>query len=106
VRNSDGSSFSVADFYHFPDHYSAPSTKSETLEGSSASLKPDDRLLSMDLRSRYHHFRLHPDMRRYFTVTVVIADGRVLYFQYLVLPFGWIRSGYWFTGLFQRFGRR
>jgi hypothetical protein len=70
----------------------------------SASLLPGDHLLPMDLRSAYHHFRLHPDMRKYFTVRVVMADGVERYFQYLVLPFGWSRSGYWFCRLVQRFG--
>jgi hypothetical protein len=101
ARNSDGSARSVADVSHFSDQYEGIATKSETLEGFSASLMPDDRLLSMDLRSGYHHFRLHPDMQKCFTVLVEMAGGTERYFQYLVLPFGRSRSGYWFTRLVQ-----
>jgi hypothetical protein len=32
-----------------------------------------------------------------------MADGTERYFQYLVLPFEWSRSGYWFWRLVQRF---
>jgi hypothetical protein len=64
---------------------------------------PGDRMLSMDLRSGYNHFRLHPDMRKYFPVRIVMADGTERYFQYLVLPCGWSRSGYWFSRIVQRF---
>jgi hypothetical protein len=64
ARNSDGSARSVADLSQFSDQHEAIATKSETLERFSASLMPDDRLLSMDLRSGYHHFRLHSDMRK------------------------------------------
>jgi Reverse transcriptase (RNA-dependent DNA polymerase) len=103
ARNSDGSARAVADLSHFSDHYDSIMTKAETLEGFSASLLPGDHLLSMDLRSGYHHFRFHPDMRKYFTVRVVMADGVERYFQYLVLPFGWSRSGFWFCRLVQRF---
>jgi hypothetical protein len=62
--------------------------------GFSASLMPNCRLLSMDLRCGYHLFLLHADMRKRFTVRVVMADGTECYFQYLVLPFGWRRSCY------------
>jgi hypothetical protein len=62
-----------------------------------------DHLLSMELRSGYHHFCLHPDMRKYFTVRVVLTDGVERYFQYLVLPCGWSRSCYWFCCLVQSF---
>jgi hypothetical protein len=64
ARNSDGSALAVADLSHFSDHYDSMVTKVETLECFSASLLPKDYLQSMDLRSGYHHFRLHPDMRK------------------------------------------
>jgi hypothetical protein len=88
---------------HFSDHYDSMVTKAKTLEDFSARLLPNDHLLSMDLRSGYHHFRFHPDIRKYFTVRVVMADDVERFFQYLVLPFGWSRSGYWFCRLVQRF---
>jgi hypothetical protein len=31
-----------------------------------------------------------------------MVDGTERYFQHLVLPFGWSRSGYWFSRLVQR----
>jgi hypothetical protein len=50
---------------HFSDHYDSMVTKAKTLEDFSARLLPNDHLLSMDLRSGYHHFRLYPDIRKY-----------------------------------------
>jgi hypothetical protein len=96
VQNKDGAMRGVADLSHLSDHYDSLATKAETLMGFSTSLMPGDRMHSMDMRSGYNHFRLHPDMRKYFTVRIVIADGTERYFQYLVLPFGWSRSDYWF----------
>jgi hypothetical protein len=101
--NADSKPLSVADLSHLSDHYDRIVTKSETLEGFSASLLPDDNLLSMDLRSGFNHFRVHKDMRKYFTVRVKLRHRRHRVFQYLVLPFGWSRSGYWFSRLVQRF---
>jgi Reverse transcriptase (RNA-dependent DNA polymerase) len=101
--NADSKPRSVADLSHLSDHYDPIVTKSETLEGFSASLLPDDHFLSMDLRSGFNHFRLHPDMRMLFTVRVKMQGGRHRYFQYLVLPFGWSRSGYWFSRFVLRF---
>jgi hypothetical protein len=75
VQNTDRTMRGVADLSHLSDHYDSIVTKAETLEGFSASLMPGDRMLSMDLRSRYNYFRLHPDMRKYFTVGIVTADG-------------------------------
>jgi hypothetical protein len=109
ARNSDASVRAVADLSHFSDHYNSMVARAETLEGFSASLLPNDHLLSMDSRSAYHHFRLHhfrlhPGVRKYFTVRVVVmADSIERFFQSLVLPFGWSRSGYWFCRLVQRF---
>jgi hypothetical protein len=60
-------------------------------------------MISMDLKSDYHHLRLHPDMRQYFSVSVMTVDGMVRYFQYIALPFGWSRSGYWFIQIVTRF---
>jgi Reverse transcriptase (RNA-dependent DNA polymerase) len=103
VQNKDGTMRGVADLSHLSDRYGSIATKAEALEGFSASLMPGDRMLSMDLRSGYNHFRLHSDMRKYFTVRIVMADDTERYFQYLMLPFGWSRSGYWFSRLVQRF---
>ena len=93
----------VADLSHLSEHYDKIHTTNTTLEGFSASLLPGDHLISMDLSSGYNHFRLHPDMRKYFTVSVQFANGEVRYFQYIALPFGWSRSGYWFCRLVERF---
>ena len=103
ARDSDNKARAVADLSHLSDHYRPMPTKNETLEGFSANLLPKDYLITMDLRSGYNHFRLHKDMRKFFVVSVLLADGSVRYFRYLVLPFGWTRSGYWFCRLVGRF---
>jgi hypothetical protein len=66
-------------------------------------LLPGDRMLTMDLKAGYNHLRLNNDMRRYFVVSVALSDGSVRYFRYIVLPFGWSRSGYWFCRLVNRY---
>jgi hypothetical protein len=50
------------------------------LRVSHNSLLPND-LLPMDLRNGFHHFRLHPAMRKCFTVRVVMVDGTERYFS-------------------------
>jgi hypothetical protein len=103
ARDADGAGQSVGDFSHLSDRYSAVLTKSEKLEGFSVSMRRHDTMLSMDLRFGYNHFRLQPTMRDYFFVSVKLMDGTMRYFRYLVLPFGWSRSGYWFSRLVSRF---
>jgi hypothetical protein len=88
ARDTEGAGRSIEDFSHLSDHYSALLTKSETLEGFSVSIRMHDSMLSMDLRSGYNHFRLHPAMRDYFVVSEKLMDGTVRYFRFLVLPFG------------------
>jgi hypothetical protein len=102
ARDSDGKSRSVADLSHLSEHYDPVITKSEGLECFAASLIPEDTMLSMNLKSGYHHLRLHPDMRQEFSVTVMMADGTMRFLQYIALPFGWCRSGYWFVHLISR----
>lgn len=101
--DSSGNARATADLSHLSDHYEPIRTTNTTLEGFSASLLPGDYLISMDLSSGYNHFRLHPGMRKYFTVSVQYANGAERYFQYIALPFGWSRSGYWFCRLVERF---
>jgi hypothetical protein len=86
--NADSKPRSVAYLSHLPDHYDPIVTKSETLEGFSVSLLPDDHLLSMDLRSGFHHFRLHPDMRKFFTVRVKCRVADTGIFSILCYPSG------------------
>jgi hypothetical protein len=49
--NADGAGRSVGDFSHLADQYSAVLTKSETLEGFSASMTRHDTMVLMDIRS-------------------------------------------------------
>jgi hypothetical protein len=48
-------------------------------------------------------FLAPPGYAEVFTVRAEMQDGRHRYFQYLRLPFGWSRSGYWFSRSVQRF---
>lgn len=49
---------------------------------------------SLDLQDGYHHVRLHPLLRRYFTFNV---NG--LYYECVALPFGWSLAPAIFTKL-------
>lgn len=42
-------------------------------------------------------------MQKYFGVSVLLVDGTVRYFKYLILPCGWTRSGHCFCRLVGRF---
>lgn len=81
----------VADLSHLSDHGAPIKIKSEAFL---ATLLPRDTLIVMDLRSGYNVFRLHNDMRKYFTVSVILADHTVRCFHDIAIPFGWTRSGY------------
>jgi hypothetical protein len=103
ARDSDGKSRAVAEWSHLSIHYDGVITKSEEFEGFAASMLLEVTVISMDLKSGYHHLRLHPDMREYFSVSVMTADGMVRYFQYIALPLGWSRNGYWFIRIVTHF---
>jgi hypothetical protein len=72
TRDADEKPRSVVDSDHLSNQYDRISTKTKTLEGFSASLLPGDRILTMDLKAGYNHFRLHNDIRRYFVVSIAL----------------------------------
>lgn len=90
--DDDGSSKfrPVAGLSHLSKHWSPRLTKADALEANVAQLRPRGHLLSYDLKSGRHHFRLHPSMRKHFRVEPL---GRL--FEHISLPFGWRMSGYW-----------
>ncbi len=49
---------------------------------------------SLDLRDGYHHVRLHPELRKYFTFNV---NG--MFYECIALPFGWSLAPAIFTKL-------
>lgn len=92
ARDGDGNSRSVDDHLYLSDHYKPLPSKNETLEALAASLLPRDRLITMDLKSLYHHLNLHKNMPKYFVVSVMLAERRCVTFINIVLPFRWSRS--------------
>jgi hypothetical protein len=80
---------SVADLKVWSSHWDTRLTTCDTLDANATQLREGDRMLSFDLASGYHHFRLHPSMREWLTVRFA---GR--WFRYVPLPFGWRLSGY------------
>lgn len=62
--DSDRKSRAVAVLSHFSDHYKTLHSKNETLEGFSSGLLPHDFIVTMYLKSGYHQFRLHKDLRQ------------------------------------------
>ena len=53
-----------------------------------------DHLLCIDIRSGYHHFRLHTKMRNWF-----VCRNRERFLLSNALPFGWGRGVWWFCHL-------
>jgi hypothetical protein len=72
--------------------------KCDTLEANATQLREGDRMLSYNLESGYHQFRLHPMIREWFTVRFA---GR--WFRSVALPFGRRLSGCWSVRLVERF---
>lgn len=68
------------------------SVRMETMGEFASSVEKGDHFLSMDVEKGYRHLRLHPAMRDWF---VFRYEDR--YYQCIALPFGWGRSGVWFT---------
>jgi hypothetical protein len=90
----------VINLHHQSKHWETKSVKMETLAGYVGRLRQGDNLLSWDLKGGYRHFRLHPDMRKYF---IFAFENR--YYQCVALPFGWGPSVYWFTKLLKPYTR-
>lgn len=42
-------------------------------------------------------------VRKYFHVNIEFSDGEMRCFQYIALPFGWVRYGYWLCRLVEWF---
>jgi hypothetical protein len=59
---------SVADLKFLSSHWDTCLMKCDTLEANATQLREGDRMLSYNLESGYHQFRLHPMMREWFTV--------------------------------------
>lgn len=75
-------------------HWPRGSVKMETVQGFAAQVERGDSLMSFDVQGGYRHFFLHPDMRDMFLFRY---GGR--FYRCIALPFGWGRSGLWFTKL-------
>jgi Reverse transcriptase (RNA-dependent DNA polymerase) len=84
-------------------HWQKGSVRMESLEAFAEDLKPQDRLLSMDVKSGYHHFRLHPRMRDWFLFWYEGRDRTRRYYRCIALPFGWGRSVLWFCRIMKPF---
>ena len=90
----------VLNFKEQSTHWRKGSVKMETLEQFAQDLTKGDYLLTMDIKSGYHHFRLHPRMRNWF----LFRNGDRFY-RCIALPFGWGRSVWWFCRLLRPFVR-
>jgi hypothetical protein len=77
------------------------SVKMETIGHFAMDLKRGDHVIAFDIKSRYHHFRLHPKMQIWF---IFRCQNR--FYQFVALPFGWGRSVWWFCRLMRPFLRR
>ena len=84
----------VINFHKQSQHWSRGSVPLETLPSFVLELQQNDTLLSLEIKSGYPHFYLHPDMRDYF---ILRYEGR--YYRCIALPFGWGRSVLWITKL-------
>ena len=88
----------VLNFHAQSKHWPKGSVKMETIPGFALELEEGDQMFSFDVESGFHHFYLHPDMRDYF---IFHYAGR--YYRSIALPFGWGRSGWWFTKMMRPF---
>jgi Reverse transcriptase (RNA-dependent DNA polymerase) len=90
----------VVNFSKQRKHWDKGSVKMESLAGYSMSIQKGDHLISFDIKSGYRHFRLAPDMRKWF-----LFRYNGCYYKCVALPFGWGRSPLWFTELMRPFVR-
>ena len=82
----------VLNFHAQSKHWPKGSVKMETIPTFALEVEREDVLFSFDIESGFHHFYLHPDMRDYF-----LFHYQGGYYRCIALPFGWGRSGLWFT---------
>lgn len=75
-------------------HWPKGSKKIETIPSFSLDLNEGNHLFNFDVKFGYHHLFLHPAIRDYFLFRYA---GK--YYRCIALPFGWRRSGWWFTKL-------
>jgi hypothetical protein len=56
----------VVNFSKQSKHWEKGSVRMESLAGYAMNIQKGDALISFDIKSRYRHFRLSPDMRKWF----------------------------------------
>ena len=64
THQGNGKMRSVAGLSHLAAYWNKRPKKLSTLESFAVLLKERDRMISFDLKGGYHHFRLHPAMRK------------------------------------------
>lgn len=79
----DGGFRLVVDLRHLNKHIENGSCKFETLNGLESVLRPNDFMVSFDLKSGYYHVPIHPAHRVFLTTEM---DGELV--SFCALPFG------------------
>ena len=57
--------------------------------------------IKYDLKSAYHHIKIHPAQTKYLGAAIVEPDGRTQYFVFLFLPFGLSSAVHCITKIFK-----
>ena len=89
----------VLDLRHVNEYLKFPKFKYEDLKTATKLLDQDYYFSTFDLKSGYHHIPIHEEDRQYLGFAWEFPDGRIRYFQFLVLPFGLASACYAFTKL-------
>ena len=95
----------VIDLRHVNKFIELKKFKYENIRTISEIFDKDDYFFTFDLKSGYHHVKIHEDFQPYLGFSWVFNGGRK-FFQFLVLPFGLSIACYIFTTLMRQLIKR
>ena len=89
------------DLRHVNKYIDLTKFKYDSLNTVSEMVEEKDYLITFDLKSGYHHVKIHPCFQRYLGFSYII-EGKRRFFKFLVLPFGLSSACFIFTKLMRQ----
>ncbi len=86
---------------HINNHLQIPAVRLTHLEKALEMTLKDDWQVVFDLASAYHHIKIHPEQTQFLGAAFVDEQGRTVYIEFLVLPFGLATAVHAITKVFK-----
>ena len=103
VANKAGKKRLVLDLRYINDHLNISKCKLEGAETLLKTLRPNDFMITFDLKSCYHHILMCNQHSTLLGFTVTDTDNEPHFYKFKVMPFGLATATYVFTKMIRQF---